>query len=159
MIKHIKGDIFKQGLQVICHQTNCMGVMGGGVAYTVHQLYPEVFKEYYNITNPKLKNDRENLLGTIQIVETHTGIMIVNMFAQYSFGSDRCYTQYGKFEECCYAIYKHCIENNITEIGMPFKIGCDRAGGDWNRVYDILETYFGEKSNITLVLCEYDPNK
>lgn len=46
MLKHIKGDIFESGAQVILHQVNCQGVMGSGVAKQVREKYPIVF-EYY----------------------------------------------------------------------------------------------------------------
>ena len=49
MIKHIKRDIFKSGADLICHQVNCQGVMGSGIAKQVREKYPKVYKEYKRI--------------------------------------------------------------------------------------------------------------
>ena len=80
MLKHIKGDIFESGAQVILHQVNCQGVMGSGVAKQVREKYPIVFEYYKSWCNdPSLK---PGLLGQIQAVYTDdTGKQaIVNLF-------------------------------------------------------------------------------
>lgn len=45
MIYNIVGDLLKQDkVDIICHQTNCKGVMGAGIAFQIKRAYPEVFK-------------------------------------------------------------------------------------------------------------------
>lgn len=45
MIYNIVGDLLKQDkVDIICHQTNCKGVMGAGIAFQIKRTYPEVFK-------------------------------------------------------------------------------------------------------------------
>ena len=47
MIYNIVGDLLKQDkVDIICHQTNCKGVMGAGIAFQIKRAYPEVFKKY-----------------------------------------------------------------------------------------------------------------
>lgn len=47
MIYNIVGDLLKQDkVDIICHQTNCKGVMGAGIAFQIKRTYPEVFKKY-----------------------------------------------------------------------------------------------------------------
>ena len=40
MIKIIKGDLLKAKEDIICHQCNTDGIFGGGLAYSIKQLYP-----------------------------------------------------------------------------------------------------------------------
>lgn len=47
MIYNMVGDLLKQDkVDIICHQTNCKGVMGAGIAFQIKRTYPEVFKKY-----------------------------------------------------------------------------------------------------------------
>ena len=46
MIKIIDGNLFDSKAQIICHQCNCQGVMGSGVAAEVKRRYPHVYKAY-----------------------------------------------------------------------------------------------------------------
>ena len=46
MIKIIDGNLFDTKAHIICHQCNCQGVMGSGVAAEVKRRYPYVFNSY-----------------------------------------------------------------------------------------------------------------
>ena len=46
MVRIIEGNLFDTKAEIICHQCNCQGVMGSGVAAEVKKRYPEVFKAY-----------------------------------------------------------------------------------------------------------------
>lgn len=60
MIKHIKGDIFQSGADVILHQVNCQGVMGSGVAKQVREKYPapelQVYQYIQGLISPPATN-------------------------------------------------------------------------------------------------------
>ena len=46
-----------------------------------------------------------------------------------------------------------CEDNEITEIGIPYKLGCGLAGGDWDGVvYPMLQELFANNSTITLYI-------
>lgn len=45
-IKIIDGDLFTTNAKIICHQVNCQGKMGSGVAKQVREKYPHVYEEY-----------------------------------------------------------------------------------------------------------------
>ena len=77
MIKHIKCDIFESGADVICHQTNCQGVMGSGVAKQVREKYPQVYEQYKRVCA-----SGERLLGRTQIVPISATQSIANLFGQ-----------------------------------------------------------------------------
>ena len=48
-IKVIDGDLFSTKARYICHQVNCQGRMGSGVAKTVRSKFPEAFEQYKKV--------------------------------------------------------------------------------------------------------------
>lgn len=46
MITYRNGDLLKSNCNIICHQVNCQGVMGAGIAKQIRLTYPSVFKAY-----------------------------------------------------------------------------------------------------------------
>ena len=136
MIKIINGDLFDTHAEAICHQVNCQGVMGSGIALQVKQKYPCVFEAYKDYC----KEHQGDLLGRVQGVVCH-GITIYNLFAQDKYGYDgKCYTSYGALQKCFDVLENSLPEN--TKIAMPYLMGCHRGGGDWNVVYQMIENTF-----------------
>lgn len=52
---------------------------------------------------------------------------------------------YGALAECLFEIYAEFPASKV--IGIPFKMGADRAGGDWNIVLELVE-YFLKDFNV-----------
>lgn len=155
MIKHIKCDIFESGADVICHQVNCQGVMGSGVAKQVREKYPWVYADYKRLCNAA-KDDPSRLLGYPQAILTDIGY-IVNIFAQENFGYDgKCYTNYNALKTS-FILLKNEMQNKpiFHTIAIPYKIGCARGGGDWDVVYKMIEEIFGD-SDCEVLICEYN---
>lgn len=153
-VKIIDGDLFQTTAPVICHQVNCRGKMGSGVAKQIRELYPLVY-ERYRLAYNREKYNPGGLLGRIQPVYCNdensvTGVRtIVNMFAQDRYGYDgNCYTDYKAFEYCLEKL-KHIVEPGST-MAMPYKIGCGLAGGDWNIVYGLIERILGQQYTVEL---------
>ena len=152
MIKHIKCDIFESGADVILHQVNCQGVMGSGVAKQVREKFPNVYKSYKTMCDGM--KDRTHLLGMAQCVRVNSGQYIVNLFAQDNYGYDgKCYTDYKALKKCLQGVRNYPMFDNQT-VAIPYKIGCDRGGGDWNVVYKMIEDVFSD-SDMTVLICEY----
>ena len=158
MIKHIKCDIFESGADIICHQVNCQGVMGSGIAKQVKEKFPEVYKRYIELYNTVPR--RAQLLGFCQpcgtdlISKNNRNTIIMNLFAQEDFGYDgKCYTDYEALRKCLDMVKYACSEDTI--IAIPYLLGCYRAGGDWNIVYKMIEEIFGD-SDCEVLICEYN---
>ena len=138
MVTIKKCDLLKSDADFICHQVNCMGVMGSGIAKSIALEWPEVKSSYVRLC--KLLRPEE-LLGRHQRVEVPSGQTIVNIFGQLNYGNDgRVYTDY-------YALRKAfgCI-NNIFRgetIAMPWKIGCGLGGCDWATVESLIVKSLG----------------
>lgn len=149
MIKHIKCDIFESGADVICHQVNCQGVMGSGIAKQVREKYPNVYTEYQTYC----KAAKESMLGKVLIVPTEDGFSIANLFGQNNYGYDgNLYTSYDKLHECLEYVKVFGLNRTIA---IPYLMGCYRGGGDWNVVYKMIEDLFGD-SDCDILICEYN---
>ena len=151
MIKHIKCDIFESGADVICHQVNCQGVMGSGVAKQVREKYPWVYAEYKEACSSD--NACHDLLGWAQCVYINEYQKIANIFAQENFGYDgKCYTDYEALKYGLEDVRDWHINKTIA---IPYLMGCHRGGGDWNVVYEMVEEVFADFDGEVLI-CEYN---
>lgn len=150
MIKHIKCDIFESGADVICHQVNCQGVMGSGIAKQVRERYPWVYAHYRDLC---LEETPDELLGVIEEVYINETQKIINIFGQKNFGNDNNrYTSYPALKQGFESI-KDWHKNKT--IAIPYKIGCARGGGDWNIVYKMIEEIFADYDG-EVIICECD---
>ena len=157
MIIHKKCDIFESGADIICHQVNCQGVMGSGIAKQVRDKYPKVYEEYKKMCD-EYKNCPRELLGQAQAVVTweeyNTSFGgIVNLFAQENYGrGGKCYTDYEALRKCLKDVSLCTVVG--AKIAIPYRLGCCRGGGDWDVVYQIIEEVFDD--NVLVLICEYN---
>ena len=152
MIKHIKCDIFESGADVICHQVNCQGVMGSGIAKQVRNKYPEIYKAYIKLCDT-CKTKKSLLLGTAHLVIKDDGKYIANLFAQENYGyNKKCYTDYNALKECLINI-KNFSSGKV--VAIPYLMGCYRGGGDWNIVYKMIEDIYSD-IDCDVLICEYN---
>ena len=129
-IKVIDGDLLKTNAKYICHQVNCKGKMGSGIAKQIRAKYPEVY-----------------MVGIPQFVQCYDGKIVINMFAQQSYGYDgRQYTSYEAFEKCLEGM-AGIIPTGET-IAMPFMIGCGLGGGNWEIIADLIIEKLCEKYTV-----------
>ena len=132
---------------VICHQVNCQGVMGSGVAKAIADRWP-VVKIVYQVTCKKFKP--EELLGKILPVYVSRKLRVVNIFGQLTYGRDKTkvYTDYAALKRAFTEIAE--VYKGRT-IAFPYKFGCGLANGDWNVVYNLIEDYF---KNCNVIICK-----
>ena len=150
MIKHIKCDIFESGADIICHQVNCQGVMGSGIAKQVREKYPNNYKGYCMMCK---EFKPAELLGKVFCGKVGEKFIIANLFAQEKFGYDgKCYTSYDALKKCLETVKSSF--NNKT-IAIPYLMGCYRGGGDWKIVYEMIDDIFGD-SDCDILICEYN---
>lgn len=159
-IQFIKGDALSVPCDMVCHQTNCLGVMGGGIALQVKKQYPFVYEQY-----AKKCKEEKALLGTSQLICcVAEGKIIANLFGQNGIGNVGCQTDYEAFrtayESALVKLYNHNKPASELVVAVPYKIGCGLAGGDWNIVQNILintTKYFMEdyKVNVVLKIVEF----
>ena len=165
MIKEVNGNLLTYpGIQVIGHQTNCLSVMGAGIAKQIKTRWPEVFKKYCDYC--KSQSDKHNLLGTIQVLKIDDDKYIANLFGEYSFcesiapyeeGGKPRHTDYDALKECLHRLHTWMVLNDIKTVGVPDHIGCGLAGGNWDGVvYPMIKDEFGDDEDITLYIVKYN---
>lgn len=139
-LKVIKGDVFKQGFDVVMHQANTFNKMGSGIAKFIRENYPEAF---YADSVYKIPLG-EQRLGKFTWAWVDGGrFRIFNLYGQLYYGYDgKRYTDYGALENAFRgALSMLSSERGFKDlkIGIPYKIGCDRGGGDWNVVSEMVD--------------------
>ena len=150
MIKVIDGDLFDSDAKIICHQVNCQGRMGSGVALQVKNKYPEAYTEYKKMCD-EFRDCTRYLLGTIQLIPTNLDKtqFICNLFAQDNYGYDgKKYTSTEALKSCFISIRnvlecEHGLLHN-AKIAMPWKISCARGGANWDEVYHMIDEIFAD---------------
>lgn len=141
MIKHVRGDLLQADADIICHQVNCRGKMGSGVAKQIRENFPEAYQSYMNLYGRCCANPTK-LLGVCQIVEVERDgkrRYIANLFGQSGYGYDgRQYTDLNAFRRGIYELASKAYIRDAKSIALPYRIGCGRGGADWNTIYPII---------------------
>jgi O-acetyl-ADP-ribose deacetylase (regulator of RNase III) len=138
-MKRVKGDILDAMHGIICHQTNCQGSMGAGLAKQIRTKYPHVFREYAKLVKGWGK---KGCLGKCQIVTvTPKTLYIANLFGQYAYyPRGQRHTDYGALSTALASLAQWHKDNCHPEfpIFIPYLIGCGLGGGSWPEVEGII---------------------
>lgn len=146
MIENIEGNLFTCGAGILCHQVNCMGSMGAGIAAQVQKYMSREDKQMYKFLCSKHGGD---LLGEIMLTY-HDKFIIAHCFAQVKYGTNRKQTNYGALYSCMEKVLDIAIKKNVFEVAVPKYIGCGLAGGDWNKVYNKILVPIFDNAPVTL---------
>lgn len=144
MIKVVNGSLLDATEDILCHQVNCQGVMGSGVALALKNKYGHLYPSYRSFWRIATKNRATSaLLGRVYYVACEDNHIIANIFGQDTYGRDDIiYTDYMALEAAFISLKEYALEKNLS-IAMPYKIGCGLANGDWdNKVYPMIERVF-----------------
>lgn len=150
IIKYVKGDavqaLIDGEVNALFHCCNCQGKMNSGIAKQIRHTFPNVYELY-------IQESEEDLgLGDVHVINVKDHCkrgeaFVVNLMAQEYYGYDKKrYVNYGALarsvERGIRALYKNVVEEDLPlKLAFPYKIGCDRAGGDWVIVSEMIE-YF-----------------
>ena len=93
----------------------------------------------------------EDKLGKFSFA-TVKNITIVNLYGQFHYGRGK-QTNYKMLEKAINDFIEFAKENkiNMDKIGVPYKMGCGLAGGDWAIVEKILFEQ-SEKHNLNIYI-------
>lgn len=135
----IKGDLLEIKRGIICHQVNCMGKMGAGLALQIKNKFPTVYDAY--MTNFKWGG---LALGKLFLVQVANGLYVANLCGQYGYGRNRRYTDYNAVSECLKKLGQwrdlhHSFTGEYLKIFIPYNMGCALGGGDWTIVSKLIE--------------------
>lgn len=125
-------------IDCLLHVCNNKGVMGSGIALEIKNRIPDAYQGY---KSSQIANNMKLDLGSISFgwVTDARGKFVCNMVAQDGYGGRFIkHLNYGALAEC---LSKFSKGMNPIVIGLPYKMGADRAGGDWNIVLELVEYY------------------
>lgn len=128
------GDALNNDCDVLCHQVNLEGVMGGGIALSIANRFPNVEKEYVFYNKKKL--------GEVFFAKANEYV-IANCFSQ----TESFDTDYDALAKCLDKVVEYLKKNNLHSVAIPYKYGCGIANGDWNTVKGI---FIEKLKNFTL---------
>ena len=151
MVNFRNGNLLDADVEYICHQVNCQGRMGSGIAKSIRERWPVVYDEYrakFDEMEEKLieicgswesqVDVSDVLLGDVQLVRVGDNKTVVNLFAQQYYGYDgKRYTSYDGFWTCLDKI-KETVPMGST-IGFPDHIGCGLGGANWEVILTMIE--------------------
>jgi len=147
MIIYRKGDAIKAlkdgEIDILAHGCNCVGGFGAGIAGQIAKEFP-VAKECYLEVAQEYKEIPNDLLGLIHSVDLDDKKYIINCFTQLEYyPRNKVHLDYDALKECMEGINKS-KEFKKLKIGMP-KIGAGLAGGDWEKIEEIINSVFDKR--------------
>jgi O-acetyl-ADP-ribose deacetylase (regulator of RNase III) len=141
MVNVVMGNLLDAKEDIIGHQVNCQGAMGGGIAKQIKEKYEAAYIGYMNYCYGKNPYD---LLGNCQIVDVGKGKFVANLFGQLNYGRTKYrYTDYDALQNALHQLKAIAKRNKLT-VALPYNIGCGLANGDWDVVTEILEQVFSD---------------
>ena len=180
MIRYVSGDLIRSAtyghrFDAIAHGVNCRGVMGSGIAKTIREQMPIVFRRYR-----ELFEENRPLLGTVQAVPVREyegrggyGITVWNCATQEDYGRGGTYARLDAIMECLIKI-RDCSGNfqltprpmEVPETGLlePIQLGIPLIGaglGGLTRsaVEEVFEEVFADSRTILVtVFRDFQPN-
>lgn len=135
MANIITGDITNIEEGVLLHQVNCQNAMGSGVAKALYSKFPNVKREFHLFNKGKKPND---LLGELYEVKINDSLSVLNSYSQLTYG------WYGKHTDETILIENikkgvQIADDKQVPLYIPYNIGCDRGGGNWDTVYSAIK--------------------
>jgi hypothetical protein len=168
MIQEVNRDILSVNCGLICQQTNCIGAIGG-LAGAIANKWENAANEYLSLVD-KNKGEEWNLLGNYQTIRVGQNLRVLNIFGQYDICSYERRTEYGSLKNALEKIEQdefvgddvsleffftgdEKVTNFITDVYIPYGIGCGLGGGDWKIVSGIINDVF-KNSNKNVHICK-----
>lgn len=145
MISYHKGDLLESQCDIIAHQVNLQGVMGGGLARQIAEKYPQCEEEYKCYCK-----DKKSKIGKVYFYMTKTDPIIANCFSQ----EENFDTNYEAVKKCFEEIKDCAIKIKCKTIGIPKNYGCGIANGNWQKVEQIFKDIFENEQEIELQIWE-----
>jgi O-acetyl-ADP-ribose deacetylase (regulator of RNase III) len=147
-MNYIQGNLItfaQEGkFDVIGHGCNCFCTMGKGLAVSMKKAFPEIV-----MADQCTRKGDKKKLGTFTHVD-YGDLIVLNLYTQYDYalkyGDDLVFANYDAIRDCMKGIKKRYSGKRI---GLPL-IGAGLAGGDWNKISQIIEDELGDE-DVTIV--------
>jgi O-acetyl-ADP-ribose deacetylase (regulator of RNase III) len=142
-IKYLQGNLLNSTAAVIGHQTNCKGVMGGGVAKQIKAKWPIVFTAYSDFCFNKACIAGSNVhLGKCQLVPISVNRFVANLFGQDDHNATIRQTNYEAIYTALEALSNSMKELNLHTVAFPYKLSSGLAGAEWTIIEAMIKFLF-----------------
>jgi O-acetyl-ADP-ribose deacetylase (regulator of RNase III) len=136
---------------MILHVCNDVNAWGRGFVLALRAKYPESERQYhawFRTGHPQL--------GQVQFVQVTPEVCVGNMIAQEGIRWQGKIPpiRYDALGSCLGQAYERAREKDLT-VHMP-RIGCVLAGGDWNRIENIITNTMTVETYIYTLECQKD---
>jgi hypothetical protein len=165
MITTINKDILTVDKGIIVHSVNCIGAVGG-LAGAIERKWPKNAEEYRAHVN------RQELpimlMGSVFEVKVANNLIVANLFGQNNVGTKERQTEYSAliagFKQInqTFFVGDDFLEGKysgfritLSDIYIPYKIGCGLGGADWNIVEEIIHKIF-DNSHKNVYICRHE---
>jgi O-acetyl-ADP-ribose deacetylase (regulator of RNase III) len=136
------GDLLAVTDGIICHQVNCQGKMGTGIALKIRHRYPIAYQAYIDhFMRGQLVLGRPIFVGIPGSAQTSIwgkGLVIAHLPGQEFYGRNGRYTDYAALRNCLRMVQQMSITIQ-QHIYIPRGMGCVNAGGDWSIVRQMID--------------------
>ncbi len=165
MITTINKDILTVDKGVIIHSVNCIGGVGG-LAGAIARKWPINAEKYR--AHVEYQELPTMLLGSVFEVSVAHNVIVANLFGQNNVGTKERQTEYSalisgfrKINQTFF-VGDDFLEGKdsgfritLSDIYIPYKIGCGLGGANWNIVEEIIHKTF-EKSTKSVYICKHE---
>ena len=142
-IEVLEGNLldFPSGINVIAHSCNTLNIMGGGIAKSMSDIYPEVYE-----ADSLAHENGEVSLGSFSLckLKSDPKKRVVNLYTQSSIGSGK-QVNYEAFYNAL-SLLASAMESSSRSgnyvLGLPYGISCGLAGGDWRIIESMIHSVF-----------------
>lgn len=125
---------------IICHQVNCIGAMGAGIALQIKNKWPVVFNDYKKECQLFVHNPKK-LLGKVQDTLVSDKLVVANCFGQVYPGRNGIMTDYQAWDDILEKL--NDLSNFFSlELHFPYMVGCGLAGGNWDTMLNKIRDKF-----------------
>jgi O-acetyl-ADP-ribose deacetylase (regulator of RNase III) len=133
-----KGDLLA-ARGILVHGCNALGLMGAGVALAIRTTWPAAYQAY------RQRFLAEGLmLGDVQFVRLADDLVVANAITQQSVARKPGDVMVDY--DAVYACFR-TVAVKARELQLPVhfpRIGAGLAGGDWNRIANIIDKALGD---------------
>ncbi len=134
---------------IICHQVNCIGVMGAGLALQIRNKWPMVFNQYKDDCKQFMAHP-DKMLGHVLDVSVEPSLVVANCFGQVFPSNVGRQTDYEAWDTIL-AKLQDLSNYFALDINFPYMIGCGLAGGDWDMMSEKIERQFGKSQTMAFI--------
>lgn len=120
-------------IDCLMHLANCFQTMGTGIAKDIATNYPLAL-----FADQQTKKGDLSKLGYFSKAQIGDNSYIYNLYGQYTYGRFNRQVDYFYLS----GAFKRAVEDAVAcgcrTIGIPFKMGCMNAGGEWEFIEKIV---------------------